>query len=411
MTMKKLKILWICRTCPFPVNDGEKLRVYNLLRSLARTHEITVVYREMAADETAGAEHLRQFCKAVYGVQVPRPSGLIGKLRWVLPFVISRYPISLSTVFFQPILAVLARLIREEHFDIVQVEHSSLTIYLDHLQFARRPAAVLTMHNIDYIRNERVLRNAPWGLSKVYHYLNQRRFKQWELASLRRYEHVIAMSDLDRNILLRDAPGLAVTAVPNGVDAVAVPFVAADPRARTLIFVASMDSEANHDGAMFFLREVWPLLQRTDRELVVKMVGRAPRPELLAAHNGVDVIVTGKVDEVLPYYRESLAAIVPLRSGGGTRLKIIEALAAGTPVVSTTVGCEGLEVLDGKTILIADSPRDFADAIERILAAPALVNALSLDGRALVEQRYDWPLIAAVHDRVYAAAFAARATT
>jgi glycosyltransferase involved in cell wall biosynthesis len=169
-----------------------------------------------------------------------------------------------------------------------------------------------------------------------------------------------------------------------------------------------MDSEANHDGAMFFLREVWPLLRRPGRPLVVKMVGRAPQAELLAAHDGRECIVTGKVDEVLPYYREALAAIVPLRSGGGTRLKIVEALAAGTPVVSTSVGCEGLDVVDGRTILIADSPQAFAAAIERLLEDPALAAALSRDGRRLVEERYDWPLIAAVHAQVYEAADAGR---
>jgi len=404
-----MKLLWIARTCPFPANDGEKLRVYNLLKNLARTHEITVVYRQIEPEEAAGAQELLRFCKAVHAVQVPRPRSLLRRAAWALPFVFSRYPISLCTVFFKPILKVVQRLAREERFDVVQVEHSSLTIYLDHMQFAHKPALVLTLHNIDYIRNERVLANTRWGVDKVYHLLNQRRFKHWELASLRRYGQVIAMSDLDRNILLRDSPGLAVAVVPNGVDASAVPYEAVDPASKTLIFVASMDSEANHDGAMFFLNEVWPLLRREGRQLVVKMVGRAPQAELLARHNGEDIVVTGKVAEVLPFYREALAAIVPLRSGGGTRLKIIEALAAGTPVVSTSVGCEGLDVANGRDILIADTPATFAAAVERLLAEPALVSALGCEGRSLVEHRYDWALVASVHDQVYQAAISARA--
>lgn len=259
---RKLKLLWIARTCPFPANDGEKLRVYNLLKNLARTHEITLVYRQIEPEESSGAEELGRFCKAVHGVPVGRPRGVLGRLRWAMPFVFSPYPISLCTVFFKPILLVLQDLVRTEQFDIVQVEHSSLTIYLDHLNFAARPPCVLTLHNIDYVRNERILANSSWGVAKFYHWLNQRKFKRWELESLGRYEQLIAMSELDRDLLLREMPGLSVTVVPNGVDVNAVPYEPVAASSRTMIFVASMDSEANHDGAMFFLREVWPSLQR-----------------------------------------------------------------------------------------------------------------------------------------------------
>lgn len=402
---RRLKVLWIVRTCPFPANDGEKLRVYNLLKAVAQQHDVTVLYRVMSADERHGQAELGKFCVGgVHGIEVPRPRGALGKLRWLLPFVISRYPIALCTVFFEPIRKRLADLAARERFDVVQVEHSSLDIYLDHVQFPGDPATVLTLHNIDYIRNERVLQNTPVGPAKLYHWFNQRRFKPWELQAIRRYDRVIAMSDVDQRILLNDLPGLPVSVVPNGVDARAIGFQPAPEASEMVIFVASMDSEANHDGAMFFLREIWPLVKLARPAAQLKLVGRGPNAELQAQHNGGDVVVTGKVADVLGYYREAAVAIVPLRSGGGTRLKILEAMAAGAPVVSTTVGAEGLEVTDGHDIFIADTPQAFAAAVLRLLGDLPQRRALQDTARRLVETRYDWALIGQQQDHVYAQA-------
>jgi glycosyltransferase involved in cell wall biosynthesis len=405
---RRLKVLWIARTCPYPANDGEKLRVFNLLKAVAQQHDLTIVYRVMAADEKQGAAELDRFCTGgAHGIEVPRPQGLLGKLRWLLPFVFSRYPIALCTVYFQPIRQRLAELAARERFDVVQVEHSSLDIYLDHVQFPSRPATVLTLHNIDYVRNERVLQNTPFGPARLYHWFNQRRFKTWELKAISRYDRVIAMSDIDRGILLKDLPDLPVDVVPNGVDARAIAYQPAPEASETVIFVASMDSEANHDGAMFFVRDIWPLVKAARPSAVLKLVGRGPNPELQAQHNGRDIIVTGKVADVLGYYREAGVAVVPLRSGGGTRLKILEAMAAGAAVVSTTVGCEGLDVSDGQDILIQDEPRSFADAVLRLLGDLTGRRALQQAARHLVETRYDWTLIGQQQDRVYSEALRA----
>lgn len=396
-----MKILWIARTCPYPANDGEKLRVFNLLKALAARHELTVVFRVMEQEELAGVAELRKFCKEVHGVVVPRPRGTIDKIRWLMPFLFSRYPISLCTVFFSAIADVLNQISAAQRFDAVQVEHSSLTIYLDHVRFQGRPAMVLTMHNIDYIRNARILENTPLGVAKLYHYVNQARFQRWEIDALGQFDDVIAMSDVDKHLLLKQSPRLSVHVVPNGVDIRGIPFRPVIAATQSIIFVASMDSDANHDGAMYFIRDIWPLLRRSRPELKVVFVGRYPRPELVAAHNGDDITVTGKVDDVFVYYRSATVAIVPLRSGGGTRLKILEAMATGTAVVSTSVGCEGLDVDDGVNILVADTVEHFAAAIEKLLADDVFRKHLIRDARHLVEANYDWDIIAQRHDQVY----------
>lgn len=404
-----MRVLWIARTCPYPPNDGEKLRVFNLLKALGSRHELTIVYREMDDDEQASSEVLRSICRGgVHAVRVPRPKGWLQRLRWLLPFVLSRYPIALCTVYFEPIRQVLARLAAEKSFDVVQVEHSSLAIYMDRVMFSSRPATVLTMHNIDYIRNERLVENTPIGLTWLYYKLNQLRFKRWELEVLRQFDQVISMSALDRHAMLTEVPTLAVRVVPNGVDVDHVPYAPAPAACRNVVFVASMDSEANHDGAMFLLREVWPLVASKCPDARLLFVGRNPQRDLRAAHDGNTVIVTGTVSDVMTYYREAAVAVVPLRSGGGTRLKILEAMAAGVPVVSTTVGCEGLELVQDRDLIVADAADAIATAVAQLLENPGLRSDMAAQARQTVERTYDWRFIAASHDDVYEAAVAGR---
>ncbi len=395
-----MKILWLARTCPYPPNDGEKLRVFNLLRILVRHHELTLVCRVMSDDEYDGLNVLREMGIQTVGVPVPSPTSYIQRLHWLLPFVFSRYPVSLCTVFFPKIRDAIRDLVSKQGFDVIQVEHSSLTIYLDYIRFLNAPALVLTMHNIDRLRNERIIAATPFGLRKIYLLWDQARFKQWEMASLQRYNRVVVMSALDASLLHKDLPDLAIDVVPNGVDCTSLGYEPPRHDENLMIFVASMDSEANHDGAMFFLREIFPLIRRYTNTRA-SMVGRNPQPDLIAMQNGSTILVTGKVDDVLPFYRQAAVAVVPLRSGGGTRLKILEAMAMGTPVVSTTVGAEGLEVSNEQNILLADTPTAFAQAVIRIIHDSSLAARLSSNARKLVENYYDWKEIAQLQGDVY----------
>ena len=398
---RRLSILWIARTCPLPANDGEKQRVYNLLKALSKEHDLTVVFRLMESEEQAGMVALRGICKAVHAVQIPRPRGLLDRLRWAAPFVFSRYPLSLCQIYFEPIRRLLQEVVDATAFDIIQVEHSSLSIYLDKLRLRGIPATILTMHNIDYLRSARVLANQRPGLRWLYMKLDSIKFRAWELAALKGFDHVITMSQLDRDLLLADSPQLKVSVVPNGVDAAAVPYVAPLPSSERVVFVASMDSDANHDGAMFLVQDIWPLVTAKRPAARLFIVGRDPRSELRSLHNGQDIVVTGKVDEVLSFYRDAAVAVVPLRSGGGTRLKILEAMAAGLPVVTTTVGCEGIEAKAGVHALFADDPAAFAAAVVRLMDERALALRLSAAAREFVERVYDWGVIAAGHDALY----------
>jgi len=399
-TNKKYKILLIARTCPFPPNDGEKIRIYNLLKNLSH-HHITLVCRAMNEKEQNSISELEKYCSKVICVHIPSPSNFIEKIKWILPFVFSRYPLSLSTVFFKKISEKLQELCESQDFDIIQVEHSSLSIYLDHLRFMNKPKKIVTMHNIDYVRNARIINNLPWSINKIYNMINQWRFEKWELSSLQRFDRVIVMSEVDKEILTQDLLSLNVEIVCNGVDTEEIQFSPQRKQLNGLIFVASMDSDANHDAALFFIKEIFPLIKQYNSTATIHIVGRRPRQELLVLNNSSDIVITGMVDNVLDYYNNAAISVIPLRSGGGTRLKILEAMAARVPVVSTTVGAEGLHVEHKKNILIADTPEDFAGCVQMLWNNKTLRDNLIKQARRDVELEYDWKHISEHHEAVY----------
>ena len=199
-------------------------------------------------------------------------------------------------------------------------------------------------------------------------------------------------SEREREALLSRGVPARVEVIPNGVDvqSFAATQPSSEPR-RNLVFVGSMDYHANVDGALYFAREVWPKIRALRPDLKFVICGSRPTAEILALRNSQPgVTVTGTVDDVRPYYQSALASIVSLRVGGGTRLKVLEAMAAGTPVVSTTLGAEGLAVTHGKDVLIADTPAEMVDAIVHLQNESEQWRSLVLNGRRLVETRYDW---------------------
>jgi len=189
--------------------------------------------------------------------------------------------------------------------------------------------------------------------------------------------------------------------IPNGVDIQKYQPLPAENASPVLLFIGNMGYPPCVDAVLYFCREIFPRIRSVLSAAELWIVGRDPRPEVLQL-NGDGVHVTGRVDDVIPYYQQSAVCVVPLRAGGGTRLKILEAMALGRPVVSTTIGCEGLDVVDGEHLLIADNPKQFAEKTVRLLTDRQLYQHISTNGRQLVEARYDWDKIAGRLMEVYA---------
>jgi sugar transferase (PEP-CTERM/EpsH1 system associated) len=290
-----------------------------------------------------------------------------------------------------------ARLARHA-YDVIQVENLHVAQYA----LSAKVPTVLDLFGVESAVMARYAERAGNALRRAYAGLTARKLARYERQVCPRFTECLAVSEDDRR-LLQGAGIEAVTVIPNGVDVEAFrpdPTCAVAPD--RLVFTGRMDYHANVDGIVWFCREIWPRVRAARPNLQLQIVGGHPTSEVrqLAQHAGVEV--TGFVKDVRPYLAEATVAVVPLRVGGGTRLKILEMLALGKTVVSTSIGAEGLAVRSGRELLIGDGPEGFAEQVERGLADAGLRERLGTAGRRLVEAEYDWGAIARRLEDVYA---------
>lgn len=396
-----MRILWLTPSLPSPTT-GNRVRQFNLIKQLSGQHRFTVL--SFVYDFEAGyVDLLRQVGAEVAAVPL-HPASDLGRWRnrvqsWRRLFVdpcaahIRIYPMS-------RLLCELDRLLSEQAFDLIHVETLHPTQLVDD-RLARR--ALLVEQNIESAiqRGRFVQEGRP--LARFREWVEWRKLLRYETAQLRRFPAVVAVSEVDAAQGRRLAPGTPICVVPNGVDvAWFAPPAGSDPAQRKgLLFAGTMDYGPNIDAAVYFCREIWPRVRQAQPDATLTIAGARPVPEVLALAMLPGVTVTGFVEDMRPYLWQAAVSIVPLRIGGGTRLKILEAMAAGSPVVSTSIGAEGLDVKAGEDIVLADRPEPFADEVVRLLREPEWGQKLRVNGRRLVEQSYDWSVVAPRLDAVY----------
>jgi sugar transferase (PEP-CTERM/EpsH1 system associated) len=387
-----VRILTIVERLPFPPQSGTPIRMYNLLRRAARAHEIWLLSFTRPGDQAADVAALREFCREVHTVPA-RPSRATDQPLTFLRYLLRGIPPDLrlyhSEALVERIRAVTARV----PFDAVEIVDSYMARYLETLPQPLRARSLLTFIDVVSQRYERLWRLEPRRGRRLRLRLYARTMRGWEPRYAAGFARCLTMSETDRDQLLAANPRLRVRVVPNGVDAKAYRPLPPPGGPPALLFVGNMDAWPNVDAVEFFSRQVLPALRAAIPGLTLWIVGRDPRPEVRRLA-GDGVRVTGAVDDVRPYYRRSRVAIVPLRAGGGTRLKILEAMALGRPVVATSIGCEGLAVVDGRHLVVRDTVAGLTDGTRRLFTHDAEWQRLVEAGRDLVTERYDWDVIA-----------------
>jgi sugar transferase (PEP-CTERM/EpsH1 system associated) len=281
------------------------------------------------------------------------------------------------------------RLTSENRYDIVHVESPFLAPYLDAVNPRNRPKTILSMHNIESLRLGRELACPSSSGRWLAIQCDRLLFESWEKRAVRQFDGVTAVSNVERTWIQRHAPTAIVELVPNGVDTKYFYARRASRGKPSLVFTGLMDHPPNVDAAIWFCDEILPGLRRKVPDLAFNIVGSKPHPKVSELKKRDGVQVTGEVPDTRPYLAESIV-VVPLRSGGGTRLKILEAMAMNRPVVSTTLGAEGLDVVPGANIMIADTPDQFVKHVLFLLSSPEAGRGLGSAARGLVEERYDW---------------------
>ena len=393
-----MRILCLVNVVPYPLYGGVQLRVFHLLRRIARRHEVTIGCH--AWDDETDFDNAAALTRK--GLRtVP---GLITDWSWkrhTLPaagHLLHGYPPELA----QYQSPVLHDLVRSERFDILQIEETLLTPYAKSLPPGAKTKTVLTFHNIHFVQGRRIAEIESGGARRLWARTNARLMRRYEPAIARRFHRSITASEPDRQLLLSGAPGLRVDMIPNGVDTSEMALLQKIPNESkpAILFLGTLSYRPCIDAAVQLVRAILPLLRRRIPGIQVWIVGREATPEVLALA-GDGVFVESSVPDVRPYYERASVAVVPLRAGGGSRLKILEAMSLGRPVVSTTVGAEGIDVADGENILLADDDARFADAVVRAISDDALRHTLVRNARRLVEVQYDWEAIAAAQLGIY----------
>ena len=385
-----MKLLWV--KCDFlhPTTKGGQIRTLETLRRLHRNHEVHyVAFHDPAQPE--GLARASEYCTHAYPILHTPPSRsspafaaqLLGNLFSPLPLSLARYGS-------KEMKSTIEKLLARENFDSLVCDFLSPAPNIPDLG-----RAVLFQHNVESTIWRRHAETASF-LKRRYFQLQADRMFRYERDACRRAGGVIAVSR-DDAAAMTELFGVAdVAAVPTGVDTdyFAPPAISAGPKA-DIVFVGSMDWMPNIDGMNWFFDSILPLIHRRNPSLTVAVVGRRPSPDMLnRARQDERIQVTGTLPDIRPWLWGSRVAIVPLRIGGGTRLKIYEAMAAGVPVVSTTIGAEGLDVHPPEDIRIADLPEAFADRCLELLDDPALRRGISDAALAMVASEFSWERVA-----------------
>jgi sugar transferase (PEP-CTERM/EpsH1 system associated) len=393
-----MRVLWLKSDLLLPLDKGGKLRTWHLMRHLAQRHEITYLAFAEPGTSAADVEGMKEVAARVETITRTEPAK--GTLRFYadaamhlldpLPYAVGKYR---SRAFTQR----LNRLLSTEPFDLIVCDFLVPAVNLPkHLPC---PAVIFT-HNVESEIWRRHAETRRGLVGRLLYDAQYRRMLRFEARTLSRFDGVLAVSNADRETLARVYPGAIgqpVHVVPTGVDTEYFsppPLPTPQAAVRNLIFTGSMDWLPNEDAMVYFCHEVMPIIRAEEPAVTLTIVGRAPTPAVKKLGDECPgVVVTGRVDDVRPYMTDAAVYVVPLRIGGGTRLKIFEAMAMGKAVVSTTVGAEGLPVTNGEHVLLADDPHTFARAVVRLMRDVDRRRQIESAARALVVDRYDWSAV------------------
>jgi len=392
-----MKILWVKSDFLHPTTKGGQIRTLGILKSLHARHEVHYVALESPGQQE-GPARSSEYCSYAYPVPHPavperRSLAFAGQLAAGL---ISPLPVSVSRYRSTPMRRQIEELQRKHRFDCVVCDFLFAAPNIPELS-----SCVLFQHNVEAVIWRRHVENATNLASRLYLQVQAGRMAGYEEKVCRTVQKIIAVSDVDAETMRRVYGVSRVGVVPTGVDLdYFVPPPDPVPLA-DLVFLGSMDWMPNIDGVQWFVREVLPLIHRRQPDCSLAIVGRkAPASIRRLAEQNPTIQVTGTVPDVRPWLWGSRVSIVPLRIGGGTRLKIYEAMAARIPVVSTTIGAEGLDVRDGDTIHIADQPEDLAERCLSLLDDPGARHRMAASAWDEVAARCSWDAVSHRFERL-----------
>ncbi len=400
-----MKILFLTPQLPYPPQKGTALRNWGLIDGLGPRHELSLLSFRAPGQQVTPPPPVLDACEQV--ITVPQTErSLRARLGDMLT---SRRPDMALRHRSEVYARQLAQWLARSRFDVVQIEGIELAPYLDVIQAAdQNPLVVFDDHNCEYVLQRRVLftdlRSPARWPGAAYSCVQWLRLRRYEAQVCRRADRVLAVSEADAEALRRLVPNLELTVVPNGIDTQQYhpQMSGKGARRNSLVFTGTMDFRPNVDAVLWFAREALPRIRAEVPDVHFHIVGQRPHRRLDPLREDPSVTLTGWVEDVRPYIADAELYVAPLRMGGGTRLKLLEAMAMGKAIVATRLGAEGYPVTNGRELVLADTGSEFAEGVVSLLRSPQRRAALGRTARAFVEQQYDWRAIVPLVEEVYA---------
>lgn len=406
-----MKILFLTQILPYPPDAGPKVKTWHVLRYLVtQGHEITLASFVRQEEE--------QYLDIVRGLgielfPVPIRRSRAADFAFLLRSNLTGIPFLIERDNLPAMRRLVNRLISERNYDVIHADQFTMTQFAPMNDGrAGHPVRVFDAHNANWLVLERVKANARLFLKPVLA-LEQQRLKRYEGRIVKRFEHTLAVTDNDRALLLEavrsvdpaavDGAGKRMITIPIAVDTKTLQPAARKPLSRKILTLGTLHYQPNADGIRWFLNEVFPRVREAIPDAALTIIGKNPPADFLqAARQMPDAVqVTGYVEDLSPYFDESSLMVVPVRAGGGMRVRILEAFARAMPVVTTTTGLEGIDARPGEDVLVVDSPADFADQVIRLACDPALQARLAENSRRLAERSYDWQAVLSRLEVIY----------
>lgn len=392
---QRRRLLFLTPQLPFPPEQGAAIRNYNLIAQVAQHYAVDLL--SFAPGQGADLGPLARLCESVRAVPLPSwsPRARLCSL------LTSRLPDMAHRLRSDAFATALDELLLARRHDLVQIEGIEMAPYMRVIRERLGeggPRLVYDAHNAEHLLQRRAcetdLRHLRRWPTAGYSLMQWRRLARFERQVCRQADAVVAVSEADALALRALDATLAPTVIPNGVDVERYHPNLGDTlslRHPAIVFTGKMDFRPNVDAILWFYQQVWPRIQRDAPEATLYVVGKSPHRSLDALRHDRQIVVTGYVEEILPYFGGADVYIVPLRIGGGTRLKVLEAMAAGLPLVSTHLGVEGIPLVHNEQALLADAPEEFAQAVLSLLRDGTRAAALGRAARAFVTAHYAWP--------------------
>jgi glycosyltransferase involved in cell wall biosynthesis len=396
-----MQILFLTPTFPYPLDNGNRILVFNTIKRLAKQHQVFLL-SFIQGNQSEYFPYLKDYCAGIETVSTPdlgiwgkdmnySKNGLIKNLFYPLPFTISRW-------YLPEMEQKLKGMVLKNKCDMVQMEALHLVQYS---KFIGNTPVILRLHNVESRMMERYYKYASHPLERAYAYLQWKKLHRYERKSCLDSDMVITLSLADKDALGKLSPKINPEVVPVGVDLVYFKAFFSARKSDEIIYIGNLYFPPVFESMLYFLKETWPKIKRIRPQARLSILGNCPKNKTKSIRNFPDVIFLGEVDDVRPLMAVSTLTIVPHRIASGVRFKILEAMAMRLPVVSTSIGCEGLEVADGENIFIADRPETFARRVVALLENENLRNNLTEKAYALVKDNYTWENVGQRLNRIY----------